>query len=130
MGYSIGWDSGNNRWKGYGVPCTCEHPNCSEQIDRGMSHLCEGCGLAFCNSHHTFNFCEHCLDEQALETDVEELAARPDATPFPAKPEHPDWLHHLRTDESWAKWRADAKNMQQLEAWERATQAAKQGEQP
>lgn len=41
--------------------------------------------------------------------------------------EHPEWLHHLRTDESWAEWRADAKNMQQLEAWERAAQAAKQG---
>lgn len=122
MSWAVGWDSDNNRWKGYGVPCTCEHPDCSVKIDRGMSYLCEGCGLAFCGSHNHGNFCEPCLNL----TDVGEY---PDGVePFRAKPEHPEWLNHLRTDATWAKWRKDSKNLKQLEAWERAAQAAKQGE--
>lgn len=118
MGYSVGWDSDNNRWMGYGVPCTCEHPECNATIDRGMSYVCEGCGLAFCSDHNTFNFCERCLDEDALDDDVDELKPKADAVPFQAKPEHPEWLTHLRSDQSWAEWRSTKSNMAQLEAWE------------
>ncbi len=128
MGYSLGWDSDNNRWKGYGVPCICEHPECSAEIDRGMEFLCEGCGLAFCGSHLTAHFCERCLDEEAFESDGEDLEARLDAEPFPTKPERPEWLKHLRTDESWAEWRATPGNMAQLERWEQS--AAQQGTTP
>ena len=128
MGYSIGWDSDNTRWKGYEVPCTCEHPDCNEEIDRGMSYLCEGCGLAFCGAHNTFNFCEQCLDEDALDDDVDELEARADAVPFQPKPEHKKWLAHLRDDESWAEWRSKKQNMAQLEAWEAAAKEGAQQE--
>lgn len=125
MGYSIGWDSANNRWKGYGVPCTCEHPECDKKVDRSMDCLCEGCGLAFCGDHNTFNFCERCLDEDALDDDEEELSAIEGAIPFPLKPEHPEWLDHLRKDPSWAEWRKG--NIALLEQWEAAAQQT-QGE--
>lgn len=121
MSWSIGWDSDYNRWKGYGVPCTCEYPECNTKTDRGMACLCEGCGLAFCGKHWLLGSCERCLD-------IDDIGERPEGMdPFPVKPEHPEWLHHLRTDSTWAKWRKDPKNMQQLEAWERTTEAAKQG---
>lgn len=40
MGWSIGYD---NNWKrdiGYGVPATCDHPDCNEEIDRGLAYVC------------------------------------------------------------------------------------------
>lgn len=114
MGYSITWDSDNNRWKGYGVPCTCEHPECSTAVDRGMGCLCEGCGLAFCGEHlHITAFCERCLE-------INDVGEYPDGIrPFTAKPEHPEWLTHLRTDPSWAKWREG--NISLIEAWEQVS---------
>lgn len=120
MGYSVGWDSDNNRWKGYGVPCTCEHPACNVQVDRGMAHLCEGCGLAFCGEHRHWGYCEPCLE-------INDVGEYPDGiNPFRPKPEHPEWLNHLRNDPSWAEWRKD--NMAQLEAWEAAAkEGAQQG---
>lgn len=122
MSWAVGWDDDNSRWKGYGVPCTCEHPDCSAKIDRGMDYLCEGCGLAFCGKHRLGSFCERCVD-------IDDVGERPNGIePYPAKPEHPTWLKHLRNDDSWDEWRSKPKNIQQLEAWEHA-QEAKQGEQ-
>ena len=65
-------------------------------------------------------FCEPCLNL----TDVGEY---PDGiNPFRAKPEHPEWLGHLRNDPTWAEWRKD--NMAQLEAWDAAAkEGAQQG---
>lgn len=34
-------------------------------------------------------------------------------SPFPYKPEHPEWVEHLLTDESWAEWRK--KNPEEVE---------------
>jgi hypothetical protein len=121
MGYSVGWDEDYKRWKGYGVPCTCEHPHCGEKVDRGMGCLCEACGLAFCGNHWHLGHCERCLD-------LDERVGLTDVKPFDAKPEHPEWLAHLRNDPSWAKWRKD--NMAQLNAWELAAKraAAQKGE--
>lgn len=108
MGYSVGWDSDNARWKGYGVPCTCEQPGCAENIDRGMSHICECCGLAFCYEHLLAGGeCEACTDG---------------GPQFPAKAENMEWLQHLRTDPSWSKWRKE--NEAQLTSWETAAQRA------
>jgi hypothetical protein len=106
MGYSIGWDSNNARWKGYGVPCTCEQPGCTASIDRGMAYLCEDCGLAFCGEH-LGSKCERCINDEPA---------------FPAKPESQGWLRHLRTHPSWAKWREE--NEPKLKAWETASQRA------
>ncbi|SDK79467.1 hypothetical protein [Streptomyces indicus] len=44
---------------GYSVEATCEEPECSEQIDRGLAYLCGaipggdeyGCGGYFCGAH-------------------------------------------------------------------------------
>lgn len=98
MSYAIGYDSTNQRDIGYGVPATCEHPGCTEEIDRGMGHACgggfpeDGCGRYFCGKHGGGWTCAACTAE---------------ADPFPLKPDHPDWVRHKLTDPSWAKWRAE-----------------------
>jgi len=99
MGWSIGYDSMWQRDIGYGVPAFCDHPDCDAEIDRGLSFVCggqpyggdKGCGLYFCQRHGGGSLCERCEDNKG---------------PFKPKPEHPDWLHHKATDESWAEWRA------------------------
>jgi len=101
MSWSIGYD---NRWKrdiGYGVPAYCDHPGCNVEIDRGLSFVCggepfggmDGCGLYFCGLHLRLGMhsaCERCKNGKE---------------PFEPKPEHPDWIKHKLTDESWQKWR-------------------------
>lgn len=59
MGWSIGFDSNWQRDIGYGVPCTCDHPECDAEINRGLACVCggephggdDGCGLFFCGKH-------------------------------------------------------------------------------
>lgn len=126
MGWFIGWDSDYLRWKGYGVPAYCEQPACKRVVDRGIGFLCQRCEMTFCGDHKAAGFCERCIDVEEAESDAQEMQGKEGAQPFPLKPEHPHWLSHLRRDRTWAKWRADPQNMSQLEAWEDATQAAKQ----
>src|SRR6185503_6645031 len=103
MGWSIGFDSRWNRDIGYGVPATCDHPKCNEEIDRGLSYVCggdpkggdRGCGLYFCPLHliHSIRLpqlCERCKRRRL---------------PFKAKPDHPTWINWKLTDESWQEWR-------------------------
>lgn len=71
-----------------------------------LHSLCEDCGLAFCGEH-LGSKCERCINDEPA---------------FPAKPESQEWLQHLRTDPSWAKWRKE--NEAQLTAWETAAQRA------
>lgn len=102
MSWSIGYDSNWNRDIGYGVPAYCDHPDCSKVIDRGLGYVCGGqpyggdfgCGLYFCDDHHSYflSLCERCT--QGLE-------------PFSPKPDHPDWIRHKMTDPSWADWRQE-----------------------
>lgn len=104
MGWSIGYDSNWNRDIGYGVPAYCDDPSCNAVIDRGLSYVCggqpyggdDGCGLYFCDKHLYLGMraqqCWRCTRGKA---------------PFNPKPDHPDWLHHKATDESWAEWRAE-----------------------
>lgn len=123
MSWSIGWDSHWNRDIGYGVPAYCDHPQCNEEIDRGLAFVCGGepygggigCGLYFCEKHHSFHpsLCERCENKQE---------------PFSPKPDHPEWTHHKMTDESWAEWRKE-KGIATLEkeAWkEKAIQLEKE----
>ena len=57
MGYAV-YEVGE-RDAGYGVPATCDHPDCNERIDRGLAHICgdepatdsRGCNLYFCEKH-------------------------------------------------------------------------------
>jgi len=108
MGWSIGFD---DKWKrdiGYGVPATCDHPNCDEEIDRSLSHVCggepyggdKGCGLYFCDKHLYIGLgynpdpqmCERCCDEEK---------------PFDPKPDVAEWIDWKLTDDSWEQWRQD-----------------------
>ena len=59
----MGWEScGTDKFGRkicYGVQAKCDDPECSTQIDRGLSYVCgnmhgggdHGCGKYFCNEH-------------------------------------------------------------------------------
>jgi hypothetical protein len=95
------------RWAGYGVPAYCDHPECNEKIDRGLAYICgmvntagadRGCRLHFCSKHLLMSpkygqLCERCYPRQKK--------------PFDPKPDHPEWVQHVLTDESWKQWRED-----------------------
>lgn len=117
MGYQV-YEVGD-RWGGYGVPAVCEYPDCNEEIDRGISYTCggepfseHGCDRYFCGKHRKFkqwNFktgawCKHKNDCECDYAEVCERCAE-NKPPFPYKSEHPDWVKHLLTDDSWAEWR-------------------------
>lgn len=112
MGWSIGFDSNWQRDIGYGVPAYCDHPDCNEEIDRGLSYVCGGgpygeslsdtdivgCGLFFCGKHlNGSSLCERCAT--LVDGKINE--------PFPAKPDHPEWIHFKLTDRSWKRWRKE-----------------------
>lgn len=125
MGYAV-YKVGH-RWGGYGVPAICEYPDCNKEIDRGMSYACGGepfseygCDMYFCDKHLQFQGWDDdgfkCAHEDLCECTcvfVCECCVEGKA-PFPYKPEHPEWVHHLLTDESWAEWRK--KNPDEVEA--------------
>ena len=106
MGWSIGYDV---RWKrdiGYGVPASCDHPDCTNEIDRGISYICggepfggdRGCGLYFCSEHlkwHTRlpQLCERCYPRIKK--------------PFTPKADSIEWLEHKLQDYSWKQWRIE-----------------------
>ena len=107
MSWAIGFDSTWNRDIGYGVPAVCDHPECNERIDRGLSHVCggepyggdRGCGLYFCDAHLLIGgpnndpqMCERCCDGERA---------------FDPKPDVPEWTQHKMTDPSWASWRGE-----------------------
>lgn len=105
MGWSIGYDDNWKRDIGYGVPAVCDHPDCSEEIDRGLSYVCggepyggdRGCGLYFCSAHLHYaerlegQFCHRCHPRRG--------------NPFKPKPDVAAWIEHKLTDESWQEWR-------------------------
>jgi len=117
MGYQV-YRVGQ-RYGGYGVPSYCEYPTCKQEIDRGMAYACGGepfselgCDRYFCGADLSFKgwniekgiWCRHkndCDCEFVLLCE----RCRNGKPPFPYKPEHPDWVKHLLTDNSWAEWR-------------------------
>jgi len=124
MGWSIGFDSNWKRDVGYGVPAYCDHPECSEVIDRGFTYVCggdiyggeRGCGLYFCARHMYLpmrrpQMCERCEKRRK---------------PFDAKPDHPDWINLKLTDESWRQWRDE--NPELVSALKAVLQDAQSGE--
>jgi hypothetical protein len=108
MGWSLGFDSNWNRWIGYGVPAYCDYPGCNEKIDRGLNYICggepyggnRGCGLYFCEKHLIIN--------QKLPQLCDKCNKR--LKPFKPKKEHPEWIKHLLTDQSWKEWREENKD--------------------
>ena len=97
MSWSIGFDANWQRDIGYGVPAECDHPQCREQIDRGLDYVCggepyggeRGCGLYFCHAHQD-GLCSRCRHRKR---------------PFAAKPDVAEWIRHKLTHESWQGWR-------------------------
>ena len=69
MGYGLGYDSTHQRDVGYGVPAICEHPDCKEEIDRGMGHACggslpeDGCGRYLCPMHGVVDIARNGIDK-------------------------------------------------------------------
>lgn len=106
MGWSVGYDTKWNRDIGYGVPAYCDHPGCMAEIDRGLGYVCggepyggeHGCGLYVCSDHY-----EHAGDRR----DNARLcrACRYGKDWYTPTPDHPDWIKHKLTDESWQQWR-------------------------
>lgn len=112
MGYACYYIGEHDRFCGYGVPCICEHPDCTEEIDRGLGHACGdepagrgdyGCGLYFCSQHlpgyrkprgadRYHQFCQRCANYKP---------------PFKPKPETTEWMRHILKDKSWKEWRAE-----------------------
>ena len=105
IGWSIGYDDDRQRDIGYGVPAFCDHPGCKAKIDRGLGYVCggepfggeHGCGLFVCEEHQhanlkCFQLCQHCADRRRKKLEP--------------SPDHPEWIQHQLTDESWAGWRA------------------------
>jgi hypothetical protein len=102
MSWAIGYDNTYRRDIGYGVPAYCDHPQCNAEIDRGLSYVCggeayggdKGCGLYFCPAHlrDEHQRCQRCRHYKR---------------PYPVKPDHPRWIQHKLTDDSWAQWRAE-----------------------
>src|SRR5512147_1095786 len=114
MGWSLGYDESWKRYIGYGVIAWCDHPGCINKIDRGLAYVCggepygreEGCGLYFCGEHLYFYenkeyfVCKKCGQNRKS---------------FKPKEEHPEWIMHLITDDSWHEWRL--KNKETLNIW-------------
>lgn len=104
MSWAIGYDDNWKRDIGYGVPAICDHPDCNEEIDRGLSYVCgndvyggeDGCGLFFCSKHAVDGYqrCERCAEGKE---------------PFEAKPDTQRWINHKLTHESWQQWREENK---------------------
>lgn len=126
MGWSIGYDPKWSRDVGYGVPAWCDHPDCTNKIDRGLSYVCgsemfggeHGCGLYFCENHLNYPYTEDGLEDLFTEDGklfphmCERCCAyheNPSGTveEFIPKPDHPEWVEWKLTDESWAQWRAE-----------------------
>lgn len=103
MGWSLGFDTNWKRYIGYGVPAYCDQPGCNKLIDRGLGCVCganpyggeDGCGLFFCGEHIFPFICERCFNGEE---------------PFNPKPDHPTWIRHKLTHESWQEWREENKD--------------------
>ena len=122
MGYQI-YKVGP-RWGGYGVPAICEHPECNEEIDRGVSFACggepfseEGCDKYFCSKHLYYTYIDKCEDDEEKgkkcehEEDCECIMiqvcqrCKDGEESFDYKPETKEWVDYLLTHESWEEWR-------------------------
>lgn len=92
MSWAVGYDDNWKRDIGYGVPSICDHPGCTEEIDRGLGYVCGdapyggdyGCGLFFCGKHRGFK-CKH--------------------KRFTPTPDTAEWMSWKLTDDSWQEWR-------------------------
>jgi hypothetical protein len=115
MGWAIYQVDGRDA--GYSVPAICDHPDCNEEIDRGVSYVCgdepgggeHGCGLYFCGEHLLIQFgdrsdggarrpqlCHRCIKRTEDDDDFE---------PYEPKPDSLKWVGWKLQHESWQQWR-------------------------
>lgn len=107
MGWEIGYDSKWKRDIGYGVPAVCDHPDCNEEIDRGLGFVCggepyggdRGCGLYFCGKH--LHYAERISGAMCSQCHPRVKS------PFQPKPDVAAWIAHKLSDESWEQWRKE-----------------------
>jgi hypothetical protein len=112
VSWSIGFDERWARDIGYGVPAICDHPNCSAEIDRGLSYVCggepyggdRGCGLYFCSEHQVGSVWR---GKERLGSQLCCRCYPRIKKPFTAKPDVRQWIEHKLTDESWEPWRTE-----------------------
>lgn len=104
MGWAVGYDHNWYRDIGYGVPAYCDHEGCAEEIDRGLAYVCcgsqpyggdHGCGRYFCSEHQSYDWSE---SDDAL------VCTHPEETWDYVSPDHPTWIRHKLTHESWQEW--------------------------
>lgn len=115
MSWSIGLSSRYQRDVGYGVPCTCEHPGCIEEIDRGLSYVCggmhdggeHGCGLYFCEKHLQYHPIDVAEDEYVQLCEACRVSTDENSFWFDPKPDHPYWELFKLTNKSWCEWREE-----------------------
>lgn len=93
MSWAVGWDVEHQRWRGYGVPAFCDATGCGVEIDRGLAHVC---GCPFGEEDRLGHTIFLCGQHDCSDVDEDNLP-----------PEHPDWLQHVLTDESWSQWRSE-----------------------
>ena len=144
MGYQI-FDQeiqGTFRISGYGVPAYCDHPNCMNEIDRGMAYACcggihrsESCGGFYCSEHEAPIISEDELEglDDEEKQDVLESYGLSEAPLFdecgiayicnhpPIEfKEHPHWIKHISNDSTWSTFREnDAEKFNALKALEK-----------
>lgn len=121
MSWAIGYDNRWNRDIGYGVPAYCDHPGCTEEIDRGLAWVCcgsepyggeNGCGRYFCANHRAFTY----VDLNDNETDDADILTCAHEDEDHISADHPEWVAHKLTDPSWQSWREEYPEVvQQLE---------------
>lgn len=122
MSWAVGYDIEHDRWRGYGVPAYCDaYPKgCRSEIDRGLGWVCDAHngGDEDDPDFEAFDGMDHpifvCGEHTCADVDEENLP-----------PEHPDWVAHLLTDESWATWREE--NPEQLAALREAETTSAEG---
>jgi hypothetical protein len=108
MGWSVGADLDHDRHRGYGVPAWCDAyaKGCREVIDRGLGYACDAYEHYYVTDEEgeeievEFDNLDHpifvCGDHTCKDVDEDNLP-----------PEHPEWLEHVLTDESWEQWRTE-----------------------
>lgn len=109
MSWAVGEDLKRRRHIGYGVPATCDFPDCGVRIDRGLSYACgggvvsdvENCGLFFCPDHLNHLIGDDDSDE--FRYSCERCANN--AEPFDPSPDVAEWASHVLSDPSWQEWR-------------------------
>lgn len=109
MGYQVYHVSRHDRFCGYGVPAVYEHPDCNEEIDRGLAHVCGGepaghidgaCGLYFCGKHLSGY-----IEDQDNEMRAACERCEAEEEPFEPKPDTDLWVSFMLVDDSWQGWR-------------------------